>query len=238
MGRKKTIQVLNWDKYQARADKELPWCKLWGALFKRPWFQNLPDDEKFVTIVFLDLARQFNNKIPDLSEFKGYLRGNYGVFMDEERVFNLCKVLSDNEFLSDSASDIQDKRREDKIRIPAESAAKLKQETEKAVDNSFQVDLKDIDLRGQSEGVKHKVFNAIVKMFRIRGWRDDAEYVKKVFKNIVSEMEGYNPDQFFPYFNRVAMNHINRNGDMYSADSKPRRCQFEKIGVTVGGMMV
>jgi hypothetical protein len=234
VGRKKTIQVLNWDKYQARADKELPWCKLWGALFKRPWFQNLPDDEKFVTIVFLDLARQFNNKIPDLSEFKGYLRGNYGVFMDEERVFNLCKVLSDNEFLSDSASDIQDKTRQDKTRqeSPA-SPGPIKK-----IDESKQVCLKDIEIKDQSEGVKHKIFNQIVDAFKQRGWRTEPEYVKKVFKNIVEEMEGYNPAQFFPYFNRVAMNHINRNGDMYAADSKAKRGQYEKIGVTVGGMMV
>jgi hypothetical protein len=112
--RKRVIHVLNWEKYQARHDKELPWLKLWGALFKRPWFQLLPDDEKFVTIVFLDLARQFNNRIPDLSEFKGYLKGNYGVFMEEERVFKLCKVLSHNEFLSDNTDDLQDKIRQDK----------------------------------------------------------------------------------------------------------------------------
>lgn len=115
--RKRYIHVLNWDKYQARTDKELPWCKLWGTLFKRPWFQELADDEKFVTIVFLDLARQFNNRIPDLSEFKGYLRGNYGVFMSEERVFKLCNLLSHNEFLSDNMSALQDKIRQDKIRV-------------------------------------------------------------------------------------------------------------------------
>lgn len=115
--RRRHIHVLNWDKYQARTDKELPWCKLWGTLFKRPWFQELADDEKFVTIVFLDLARQFNNRIPDLSEFKGYLRGNYGVFMSEERVFKLCNLLSHNEFLSDNMSALQDKIRQDKIRV-------------------------------------------------------------------------------------------------------------------------
>jgi hypothetical protein len=111
--KKRILSVQNWEKYQARADKELPWFKLWGSLFKRPWFQELADDEKFVTIVFLDLARQFNNFIPDLSGFKGYLRGNYGVFMEDLRVFKLCKLLSQNGFLSDNASDLQDKIRVD-----------------------------------------------------------------------------------------------------------------------------
>jgi hypothetical protein len=76
--RKRIIHVLNWEKYQARSDKELPWCKLWGALFKKPWFQNLKDDEKFCTITILDLARQFNNKLTEESIFKGYLRRKKG----------------------------------------------------------------------------------------------------------------------------------------------------------------
>jgi hypothetical protein len=100
--RKRTIHVLNWDKYQARSDKELPWCKLWGRLFKTPWFQLLDDPEKFCTIAILDLARQFSNKISEELIFKGYLKGNYGLFMSEERISKLCKVLSDNEFLSDN----------------------------------------------------------------------------------------------------------------------------------------
>lgn len=123
--RKRIIHVLNWDKYQARSDKELPWCKLWGRLFRTPWFQLLDDPEKFVTIAILDLARQFNNKISEELIFKGYLRGNYGVFISEERIFKLCKYLSDNEFLSDNCpTNVEvegDKIRVDKIRERGES---------------------------------------------------------------------------------------------------------------------
>ena len=100
--KRRILHILNWDKYQARTDKELPWLKLWGRLFKTPWFQLLPDEEKFVTIALLDLARQFHNNIPEELIFKGYLRGNYGVFISQERIFNLCKVLVSNDFLSDN----------------------------------------------------------------------------------------------------------------------------------------
>jgi len=135
--RKRIIHVLNWEKYQARSDKELPWCKLWGALFKKPWFQNLKDDEKFCTITILDLARQFNNKLTEESIFKGYLRRNYGLFMEEERVFKLCKSLADNGFLSDSVVGLEgDKIRVDKIREEIEQPApKTKPLNEKVPEN-------------------------------------------------------------------------------------------------------
>ena len=100
--RRRILHLLNWNKYQARSDKELPWLKLWGRLFKTPWFQLLQDDEKFVTITMLDLARQFHNNIPEELIFKGYLKGNYGIFMNQERISKLCKYLSDNDFLSDN----------------------------------------------------------------------------------------------------------------------------------------
>ena len=100
--RRRILHILNWDKYQARTDKELPWLKLWGRLFKAPWFQALQDDEKFVTIALLDLARQFHNNIPEEMVFKDYLRGNYGLFMNPLRILKLSQVLVSNDFLSDN----------------------------------------------------------------------------------------------------------------------------------------
>lgn len=117
--KKRILHVLNWDKYQARTDKDLPWCKLWGTLFDRPWFQLLPDSGKLLTIVLLDLARKTGNRIAEEYLFIEYLKGNYGILRDfktNKEVFILCKLLSDNDFLSDNASDIQDKIREDKTR--------------------------------------------------------------------------------------------------------------------------
>jgi len=129
--KRRMLHILNWDKYQARTDKELPWLKLWGRLFKTPWFQLLPDEEKFVTIALLDLARQFHNNIPEEVVFKGYLRGNYGVFISQERVFKLCKVLVLNNFLSDNCpTNVEvegDKTRQDK----RESDKPLSEQTEK-----------------------------------------------------------------------------------------------------------
>lgn len=132
--RKRIIHVLNWDKYQARSDKELPWCKLWGRLFKAPWFITLKDDEKFCTIAILDMARQFNNKLTEEMLFKGDLNGNnpylkqiYGVFMTKEKLSNLCNYLSDNEFLSDNIVGLEgDKIRQDKIRVEIETYQPLK----------------------------------------------------------------------------------------------------------------
>lgn len=116
--RRRILHILNWDRYQARSDKELPWLKLWGRLFKAPWFQIMTDEDKFVTIALLDLARQFRNNLPEELIFKGYLKGNYGIFMSEERIFKLCKYLSDNDFLSDNCPTIVevegDKIRQDK----------------------------------------------------------------------------------------------------------------------------
>ncbi len=114
--RKRFFHILNWDKYQARTDKDLPWCKLWGTIFDRPWFQNMPDSGKYLTFVLMDLARKSGNRIGEEYVFIEYLRGNYGILSTKNEVFNHLKVLSDNEFLSDNTSALQDKIREDKIR--------------------------------------------------------------------------------------------------------------------------
>lgn len=240
MSKKRILKVLNWDKFQARSDKELPWLKLWGSLFKRPWFMDMREDERFATICILDMARQFNNKMTeemlfktDLSGKRPYLCRIYDIFMDDLRLFNLCKVLSDNEFLSDLVvGPIKSRVDKSRVDIPAAPAPL------KIVDPSKQIDLTDIPLQNQTESVKHKVFNFILSAFRVRGWKDDAEYVKRVFKKIVEEMEGYSPKDFYPYFQKVTQNHINRNAELYSADARIVRGKEKKIGVMVGGMMV
>lgn len=121
--KKRVLHILNWNKYQARSDKELPWFKLWGRIFKAPWFQLLQDDEKFLTIALLDLARQFNNNIPEELVFKGYLKGNYGAFISQERIIKALQVLVSNDFLSDNCPTFVevegDKIRQDKTRQEA-----------------------------------------------------------------------------------------------------------------------
>lgn len=114
--KKKIISIINWHKYQARNDKELPWLKLWGSLFDKPWFQEISDSQKYFTIVLLDLARKTNNRIGDLHLKSRYLSGNYGLNMSQDAIFKSCNLLYSNDFLSDKASDLQDKIRVDKIR--------------------------------------------------------------------------------------------------------------------------
>jgi len=98
----KFLSVKNWEKYQARTDKELPWLKLWGKLFDRPWWQELDDRFKVIPIIFLDSARRFNNKMPKNSQY--YLR-NYNLKLTEKEFVLVCKSLQYNDFLSDIASD-------------------------------------------------------------------------------------------------------------------------------------
>jgi hypothetical protein len=232
--KKRIIYVLNWDKYQARSDKELPWLKLWGRLFKAPWFVTLPDDEKFVTIAILDMARQFNNRLTEEMLFKKDLKGNYpylrqiyGLFMDDLRLFNLCNYLAENDFLSDNIVGLEG----DKIRQEEDKKSAPR-------DLSKQICLKDINCKKQSEAVKHKIFNQIVSAFKVRGWRTDPDYVKRAFGNIVLAMNGHEPKDFFPYFRKVAQNYINENADAFAADARMHRGQEKKMGMTVMGVSV
>lgn len=103
-------------------------------------------------------------------------------------------------------------------------------------DDSKQICLKDINCKNQSEAVKHKIFNQIVSAFKVRGWRTDPEYVKRVFGNIVLAMNGHEPKDFFPYFRKVAQNYINENADALAADARMNRGQEKKMGITVMGM--
>ena len=57
------LSVRNWEKYQARSDKELPWFKTYGSLFTEQWFQSLTPDTRFLVALFMDLARKNGNKV-------------------------------------------------------------------------------------------------------------------------------------------------------------------------------
>ena len=105
-------------------------------------------------------------------------------------------------------------------------------------DHFKQVDLKAIVLEGQTEAVKHKIYNQILALFQERGWKTEPEYLKTVFRNIVGEMDGYNPKEFFPYFRKVANNHVNRNAELYAADARIQRGKEHKIGLTVAGVSI
>jgi phage replication O-like protein O len=120
------------------------------------------------------------------------------------------------------------------IKIPAQSAASF----EEPVENPKQVSLKEIELKGQDDTVKHKIFNQVVDLFTTRGWKTETEYLKRVFKAIVLEMEGYNPKEFFPYFRKVANNYVNKNSEIFAADARIVRGQERKLGITCAGVTV
>lgn len=151
----------------------------------------------------------------------------YGQQMDSDRTATGQRVDTPKECKNVNTE-------EEKQKIPAESAADFEQ----PVENHKQVDLKDIEISGQTESVKHKIYNQVLALFQERGWRTDPEYLKTVFRNIVAEMDGYNPKEFFPYFKKVAFNHINRNAETYAADARIKRGQEKKIGLTVAGVSI
>lgn len=95
----KYLSVLNWNEYQARTDKELPWLKLWGKLFTRIWWQELKDSEKIIPIIMLDVARRMNNRLPRDPDY--YLR-NYNLKISSKAFILVCNSLYTNGFLSDS----------------------------------------------------------------------------------------------------------------------------------------
>lgn len=96
--KKKCLKIENWERYQARTDKNMPWLKLWGSLFDRYWWQTMPDADKIIPVVLLDMARKFNNQIPFDMDF---LRRNYGLKHTEEELLNICNSLKIKGFLSD-----------------------------------------------------------------------------------------------------------------------------------------
>lgn len=92
------IKVSNWEIYQARTDKDLPWFKLWSRFFDRLWWQELEDKFKIVPIIFLNTARKFNNKCPDKLS---YYQRIYNLKLSEEEMLFVCKLLKDEGFLFD-----------------------------------------------------------------------------------------------------------------------------------------
>lgn len=98
----KVLSILNWNEYQARTDKELPWLKLWGKLFLRHWWQEMKDEHKIIPIILLDSARRFNNRLPQNPD---YYRRNYNLKTSSKTILEVCKSLRDIGFLSDVMSD-------------------------------------------------------------------------------------------------------------------------------------
>jgi len=140
------------------------------------------------------------------------------------------------------------------LRVPPKKEAKYppKGETQKTKDNitkdiknpalpdlSKQICLKSITHPELTEPGKHKIFNQLIDAFRQRGWRDEPEYVKGVFERIVKDLNGHKPKEFFPYFRKVATNHINENAELYAADARIKRDRDgKKVGITVMGVTV
>lgn len=225
MAKKRVLYLVNWEKYQARTDKELPWCKLWGNMFDKPWWQELPDDFKAIPIIFLDVARKFNNKMP--SEMAWYVR-NYGLKHTENDLLNFCKVLFDNEFLSDVASDIQDKTRVDKIRVdksPPPSADIFKNPVDNPLkeENPKFVNLRDVVIGDLGEPAKHKLYNSIIPVFQVRGWCIEVDFLKQIFIAVAGRMNGKEVEDVFPYFQKVLNAYVNENADLIAQSSAKRK---------------
>lgn len=188
-------------------------------------YHKAPSDARFYKIRYGLRAK--------LVQIKGSLERLRGLYKGLSWVDGKVSLLNSATYISKPVQkgvEVEEKRSRREVEVEKESAA--------APDPSKQISLKDIDLKGQSEGVKHKVFNWIVDIFKNRGWKTEPEYVKRAFKLICEEVQNYNPKDFYPYFRKTAENYISKKSELFAADARIARGQEKKIGVTVGGMAV
>ena len=103
----------NWHQYQGHTKKDLPWSKVWGALFRREWWQELSDDEKIIPIILIDHGRVTGGLIRNKYAF---FARNYGLKLSRKRWHKVVKSLLQQGFLSNSLVGPirQDKSRVDK----------------------------------------------------------------------------------------------------------------------------
>ena len=82
------------------------------------------------------------------------------------------------------------------------------------------VDLKDVKLFDFSEGAKHKLYNQMIRIFSVRGWRTDPEFIKTVFKKVCGSTNGIKPTQPYPYFQKTLANYLNQHSEEISTASR------------------
>lgn len=122
MPKKTYFSIKNWEEYQHGSGKtrHYPWLKLYGSLFRRHWFIQLSEKERYWTLCLLDYARENDNQIPKNLEIFSKL---YHIFYDAKLFRNWHNSLIENGFLAstmladcyqDASSIREEKIREDK----------------------------------------------------------------------------------------------------------------------------
>lgn len=85
--------------------------------------------------------------------------------------------------------------------------------------NPYKVDLKQISVCGLDEMAKHKIYNQVVNVFKVRGW-DTETLPLKAFRTVAESVTKANPRETFPYFMRSLERHCNENSEAYTAQSR------------------
>ena len=83
-----------------------------------------------------------------------------------------------------------------------------------------QIDLKDIKLFDFNEASKHKIFNQIIKIFSVRGWGDNPDFIKSVFAKVAASMNGVKPQSPYPYFQSSLSKYLNEHSEEITKEAK------------------
>lgn len=182
----KYISVLNWEKYQARTDKDLPWFKLWSSFFDREWWQGLKDEFKIVPIICLDVAKKFNNKMPKNPDY--YIR-NYGLNITEEGLILVSNILKTNEFLSDCLVGLSSQSKESDLRASSLFLSKeeVKEREKKEEQNEPENSPPEDPPKPKPEFSREEAFQALWAQYPVKGRFYVAESREVFFRSVQSQ---------------------------------------------------
>lgn len=101
------------------------------------------------------------------------------------------------------------------------------------------VDLSKIRVFRLGEPAKHKIYNATVKVFSVRGW-DLQDLPLYAFENVAKSMADSNPRDPYPYFMAAMERYCNENAEYFSAQSKIKKSKngngVHSVGMVLQGM--
>lgn len=113
---------------------------------------------------------------------------------------------------SDTSRDTTEVEREVEVDKNKDSAKPIIIKEQKPTD----IDLSDIVLFDFGEPAKHKIFNQMIHIFKIRGWPVDPAFIKSVYKQVAFKMNGIKPENPYPYFQKSLSKYLNEHSEEIS----------------------
>lgn len=204
---------------------------------------DLNDKQKGLYLMLIALAGKTNNHIRNDIDFikarlnlkdmsiqdieriseifpKFKLDNNYWRFEDFEEIHNY--VLGNPKTQKGIVQNKKENKKENK-----DPASGLYNTKNLIKDTAEKLDPKRIDLskinvsangKSLSEASKHKLYNKIVRVFDIRGWKYDL--IKSVFEACAVKVNKANPKDLYPYFEKSIAQYCNENAESLNAQSR------------------